>query len=117
MNRQTPDPVGGVVPGEILLQVRGLTKSFRIGEKEIQALTDRLIQLLEEDGEIIIQKADQSSLSETPASAKVAISASTLQAASASEMPIAAPVPSPRRRPARSGPHENANRDSRYWRD
>ena len=38
------------------------------------------------------------SLSETPASAKVAISARILQAASAKEMPSAAPVPSPRRK-------------------
>ena len=34
MNRQTQAPVAGAEPGEILLQVGGLTKSFRIGEKD-----------------------------------------------------------------------------------
>jgi lipoprotein-releasing system ATP-binding protein len=38
MNRQTPDPAGGAAPGEILLQVGGLTKSFRLGEKNIRVL-------------------------------------------------------------------------------
>jgi lipoprotein-releasing system ATP-binding protein len=38
MNRQTPDPAGGAAPGEILLQVGGLTKSFRLGDKEIRVL-------------------------------------------------------------------------------
>jgi lipoprotein-releasing system ATP-binding protein len=38
MNRQTPDPAGVSAPGEILLQVGGLTKNFRLGEKEIRVL-------------------------------------------------------------------------------
>jgi lipoprotein-releasing system ATP-binding protein len=38
MNRQTPDPAGRAVPGEILLQVRGLTKDFQLAEKEICVL-------------------------------------------------------------------------------
>ena len=38
MNRQTPDSAGGAAPGQILLQVVGLTKSFQIGEKEIGVL-------------------------------------------------------------------------------
>ncbi len=38
MNRQTSDPEGGAAQGEILLQVGGLTKSFRLGEKEIRVL-------------------------------------------------------------------------------
>ena len=38
MNRQTQDLAGGVAPGEILLQVGGLTKSFQLGDKEIRVL-------------------------------------------------------------------------------
>lgn len=38
MNRQRPEPAGPGAPEEILLQVRGLTKDFRLGEKEIHVL-------------------------------------------------------------------------------
>ena len=38
MNRQTPESAGGTPQGGILLEVEGLTKNFRLGEKEIRVL-------------------------------------------------------------------------------
>ena len=38
MNSRTPDPGGRAVPGEILFRVEGLTKDFRLGEKQIRVL-------------------------------------------------------------------------------